>query len=239
LSQIVVPGGGGGGLTEVTSDATLTGLGTGASPLSVVNNYASTAQGALADTALQTVSTDATLTGTGVSGDPLSVVPAPASLTDNVSAYVTVDIAGLTSPVTKAVNTVTEMTPDPAFTGTSVAFNGVGVGGLQFTAAGTYQVTFQVSWETLPAGSKTDFNVDLTILDAPGFGTVVARSLSHQHLETGDVSEASASLTKTFVFGAPNTFYYLQADFTSATPIDFSIKGDATNYSYVEVLRLA
>lgn len=221
MSYVYYPSGG--GPTTVTTDGTsIDGDGTALDPI-----------------ALLAVAVDGTtITGDGA-GTPLSATPAPASLTDNVSAYATVDIVGLTSPITKAVNTVTEMTADPAFTGTSVAFNGVGVGGLQFTVAGTYQVTFQVSWETLPAGSKTDFNVDLTILDAPGFGTVVARSLSHQHLETGDVSIASASLTKTFVIGAPNTFYYLQADFTSAVPINFDLKGDATNYTYVDVVRLA
>lgn len=221
MSYVYYPSGG--GPTTVTTDGTsIDGDGTALDPI-----------------ALLAVAVDGvTITGDGA-GTPLSATPTPASLTDNVSAYVTVDIGGLTAPITKALNTVTEMTADPAFTGTSVIFNGVGTNGLQFTVAGTYQVTFQVSWETIPAPSKTDFNVDLTILDAPGFGTVVARGLSHQHLETGDIATGSVSITKTFVIGVPNTIFYLQGDFTSAVPIDFSVKGNATNYSYVEVVRLA
>jgi len=188
---------------------------------------------------LQTVAVDGTtIEGDGTPADPLVAVIPPASLTDNVSAYRTADSAPLTSPFTAVLDTTTVYTADPAFTGTSVAFNGAGFGGLEFTVAGTYKVTMQVSYETLPAGSKTDLQTEITLADAPAFGTTIVRSRGSHHLDTGDTARASLSLTKTFVIPAP-TFYYLTFDAQSPLPIDIILKGDPTLYAYVEVLRLA
>ena len=258
----VSPSGGGGGLTEVTSDDSLSGDGTSGSPLSVVNNYASTAQGALADSATQpgdgvsTLANDAgyitdagvtsivagtniTISPVGGTGDvTINATGGGASLTDNVSAYYTTDSAPISTPFTQVLSTDTVYTADPAFTGTSVTFVGAGVGGLSFNVAGTYKVTTQISWETLPAGSKTDLDMELQIADAPAFGNVVARGLSCQHLETGDTAHGSIMVTKTFVIPAPG-IYYLSAIGSSSVSVDVILKGDSTNYSFVEVIRLA
>jgi len=222
MSYILTPP----GLETVSVDGvTITGDGTSGNPL--------------VGTALQTVAVDGTtITGDGTVGNPLVAVGGGgASLTDNVSAYRTADSAPLTTPITQTLNTQTDYTADPAFAGTSVTFTGVGIGGINFLVAGTYQVEFNISYETLPAGSKTDLTVDLQMLDAPAFGTVLNRSLATNHLETGDIATGTVQFSKTVVIPAP-TVYYFQVDLNSAVPIDVILKG-TPSYAWVDVVRLA
>ena len=194
LSQILNPGSGG-GITEVTHDATLTGNGAG-TPLSVVNNYASTAQGALADTALQTVAVDGvTITGTGVIGDPL-IASGGGGGTYAVAKTVFSNgaVPPYTAPVTAFPTTdATWFTPDGTLPPTTdVDFN---AGFIRFNTAGTYRVSMQFTFTKQAAPSHEDLQLTLGLTDAAP-NPPIMQSHEYSHFESGDTGTMSVTFSQ-------------------------------------------
>jgi len=178
MSQVFTPSSG--GLTEVSTDATLSGDGTSGDPLSVAAPY------------LETVSTDATLSGDGTAGSPLSVVGGGGS-TYSVAKTVFSNAAlpPFTVPSTTFLDTALSFTdelvsPDADFITSD----------LRFVNAGTYRVYFQATVSKVPSPSHEDLQIIIgfTLGPSPPPYSWVYQSYEYAHFESNDEGTMTATL---------------------------------------------
>jgi len=144
LSQILRPDT---GITEVATDATLTGDGAG-TPLSVVDPFTG-------------VTTDASLTGDGKT-TPLSVVAGGGG---TYSVAKTVFSNGALPPYTvpASVFPTTDSTWfTPEIASADVTFN---TGVINFVNAGTYRITMQMSFDKVPTPGQEDLDIQFGLTD--------------------------------------------------------------------------
>lgn len=150
MSQVFTPSSG--GLSSVSTDATLSGDGTSGDPLSVAAPY------------LETVSTDATLTGDGTVASPLSVVPTPPTSTYSVAKALLIATQAYTlgpAPTTVWPDTSFDYVQTIASADADFA-----AGVITFNTAGTYRITIQATFGHTPTAGNEDCIFRLGLSDA-------------------------------------------------------------------------
>jgi len=175
MSQ-VFNGSTGGGLTSVSSDATLTGDGTSGSPLSVVDPFTG-------------VSTDATLTGDGKT-TPLSVVATGGSVYSVAkTVFSNGGLPPISAPASVFPNAASWFTP--TITSADVDFI---TGDIRFNNAGTYKITMQLSFDKIPDPSQHDVQINFGLTDAPP-NPLLYENITYHHFESNGVGQFSAEFT--------------------------------------------
>ena len=182
MSQILRPDT---GITEVATDATLTGDGTSGDPLSVVD------QGYLT-----TVSVDGvTITGDGTTGDPLVAVGGGGGTYSVTKATFSNALPPYTIPAS-----IYPATDPPWFTPVITSADAtINSGQIVIVNAGTYRIRWKMSYQSGTQPSHRDVDISMGFGPAPGPITQ-AITYGYAHLESGD--QMNLTVTVDYLFEA-------------------------------------